>query len=325
MKGDWRAAAEQIDRRVADGDFAGLHAVLVQEAGAPVLERYYAGQDYRWGEDLGEIAFAADKLHDLRSVSKSIVGLLYGIALGDGLVPPPAAALLDSFPDYGDLAADAARRRWRVRHALTMSLGTEWDESAPYTGPENSEIAMEMAPDRFRFILERPLAGEAGATWTYNGGATALLAELIRRGSGRNVHDYARERLFAPLAIDASEWILGSDGQPAAASGLRLSTPDLGKIGELVRQHGVWRGARIVPADWLAQATTPQITIDDEFAYGYQWWLGTFLGPSRPWLAAHGNGGQRLLVLPHPGLGRGLLHRQLRPAGPSRPSHRPHA
>ena len=298
----WQAAGGEVDRRIADGRFAGLHALVVRQAGRTVLERYYRGRDFSWGRDLGEIDFAPAVLHDLRSVSKSVVGLLYGIALAEGWVPGPDAPLLDSFPDYRDLAAEPARRDWQVRHALTMSLGTEWDESAPYTGPENSEIAMEMAPDRYRFILDRPLREAAGAVWRYNGGATALLADLIYRGTGRDLLDYGREKLLQPLGIQASEWISGSNGRAAAASGLRLAAPDLARLGELLLQDGAWAGRQIVPADWLRQSLTPQLAIDGEFAYGFQWWLAGFLGPDRPWIAAHGNGGQRLIVLPHANL-----------------------
>ena len=79
---------------------------------------------------LGVVSFKPDTLHDLRSASKSIVGLLYGIALAAGKVPPPEAPLMRSFPEYADLAADPARRRWTLHHVLSMTMGTDWDEIA---------------------------------------------------------------------------------------------------------------------------------------------------------------------------------------------------
>ena len=122
---------------------------------------------------MGKVAFQADTLHDLRSVSKTIVGLLYGIALADGKVPPPDAPLLASFPEYADLAADPARNRWTIHHVLTMTMGTDWDElGVPYSDPTNSEIAMDTAPDRYRFVLGAPVVMEPGKRWIYNGGAT---------------------------------------------------------------------------------------------------------------------------------------------------------
>jgi CubicO group peptidase (beta-lactamase class C family) len=163
---------------------------------------------------LGKIAFKADALHDLRSVSKSIVGLLYGIALAAGKVPPPDAPLLASFPEYTDLASDPARNRWTIYNALTMTMGTDWDElSVPYSDPTNSEIAMDTAPDRYRFVLGAPVVMEPGRRWIYNGGATALLARIIAKGTGRTLHDFARNTLFDPLGIGPTEWYTDPNGE----------------------------------------------------------------------------------------------------------------
>jgi CubicO group peptidase (beta-lactamase class C family) len=159
---------------------------------------------------LGVVRFGPDTLHDMRSVTKSIVGLLYGIALANGCVPTPEAKLVEQFMEYPDLSTDPARQRLTVGHALTMTLGTEWDEmTIPYTDPRNSEIAMDRAADRYRYILERPVVEPPGLHWTYNGGTTALLARLIAKGTGRPLEDFAREVLFEPLGITRTEWQRG--------------------------------------------------------------------------------------------------------------------
>jgi hypothetical protein len=51
----------------------------------------------------------------------------------------------------------------------------EWDEQRPYTDPANSEIAMESAPNRHRFILDRPFVATPGERWITRG-AVALPA-----------------------------------------------------------------------------------------------------------------------------------------------------
>jgi CubicO group peptidase (beta-lactamase class C family) len=272
-----------------------------------VLERYYSGSDESWGRPLGTVTFGPETLHDLRSVTKSITGLLYGIALERGLVPPPEAPLLAEFPQYPDLAADPGRARLTVKHALSMTLGMEWNEQLPYTDPANSEIAMERAPDRFRFILERPIVTEPGRRWSYSGGATALIGALIVKGTGRSLPDFAREALFAPLGIERSEWAAGMDGVHSAASGLRLLPRDLLRIGELVLAGGAWSGRQIVPKAWLAAAHSPVIPTGDGLDYGLQWFLGQAPvgaptnAPQR-WIGAFGNGGQRLWLMPGAGV-----------------------
>lgn len=60
--------------------------------------------------------------------------------LAAGRVPAPHSKLLEQFAEYPELAGDSARQRLTIEHALTMTLGTEWDElSIPYSDPRNSE------------------------------------------------------------------------------------------------------------------------------------------------------------------------------------------
>ncbi|MEO1092545.1 MAG: serine hydrolase [Pseudomonadota bacterium] len=293
-----RDLGPRLDAAFAAGHLPNLHAVLVARHGRLVLERYFPGADERWGTPLGDVVFGPGVLHDVRSISKSIVGLLYGIALADGSVPAVDAPLLDQFPEQADLAADPQRRRMTVEHALTMTLGTAWDESAPYADARNSEIAMEQAPDRYRFVLDRPMVSEPGTHWTYNGGTTALLADLVRRGTGSPLLGFANARLFQPLGIERVEWVLGSDGDPAAASGLRLLPRDLLRLGQLVLEDGRWGGRQIVPEPWLAASFANTVSAEDGLEYGYQWWLGRGRIDGRRWIAGFGNGGQRLVVIP---------------------------
>jgi CubicO group peptidase (beta-lactamase class C family) len=285
----------RLDKVVADKRVWNMHAVIVIRGGRLVLERYFDGADDARGRPLGVVAFKADTLHDLRSVSKSIVGLLYGIALKAGKVPPPEQPLMQSFPEYADLAADAGRQRWTLHHVLSMTMGTDWDElSIPYTNPANSEIAMDRAPDRYRYVLERPVVMEPGKRWTYCGGATALLGRIIAKGTRKPLHDYAREVLFDPLGMAPTDWYTGRDGELIAASGLRMLPRDLARIGQLMLRGGVWDGRGVVPAEWIARCTTSVVPIDETRDYGYQWYVGR---RERFWNAS-GNGGQRLYVVP---------------------------
>jgi CubicO group peptidase (beta-lactamase class C family) len=269
-----------------------LHGVVVARPDAVVDEWYGSGPDFSWGTPHGVVDFGPGTLHDMRSVTKSIVGLLYGIALERGQVPAPDEPLLRHFPEYPDLAADPQRAARTIGHALTMTLGFEWDESVPYTSPANAEVAMELAADRYRFVLERPLAGGPGRQWHYCGGASALLGGLISKGSGLALADFARAALFEPLGIDRFEWMSGSDGEPSAASGLRLTPRGLARVGQLILGDGLG----IVPASWLGVALRPHVTIGGTLRYGYQWYLDT-VGAHRM-VSAMGNGGQRLFVLP---------------------------
>lgn len=298
----------RLDALIAQKRAPGLHGIVVTRGGKLVLERYFEGDDESWGTPLKHVKFGPDTLHDLRSVTKSVVGLLYGIALAEGRVPPPEAPVMEAFPEYLDLAPE--RAGLTLAHVLTMTMGTEWDESSvPYSDPANSEIAMEAAPDRYRFILERKVIDAPGKRWTYCGGATALLGHLIAKGTGMRLPDYARARLFAPLGIASTQWIAGRDGVPSAASGLRMTVRDVTRIGQLLLARGEWQGQDLIPASWIEECMQPRVNADEVRRYGYHWYSGYFSIAPRAeaprkqprlelWWGAFGNGGQRLFVLP---------------------------
>ncbi|MBV9154179.1 MAG: beta-lactamase family protein [Alphaproteobacteria bacterium] len=294
---------QRLAQAKEDGKADGLHALLVSQGGKLVFEHYGQGEDVAWGRPLGIVTFAPDVLHDLRSVSKSVVGLLYGIALAAGKVPPPEAKLYEQFPEYLDLASQPGRDRLTIYHVLSMTLGLDWDElTIPYGDPRNAENAMEAAPDRFRFILERPIVAESGVKWSYCGGATAILGHLIGKGTGEKLHDYARRVLFDPMGFGPSEWSVGADGEPRAASGLRLLPRDMLKVGRLALASGSWNDKQVVPAEWMKRAITPVVAIGPGRSYGYHWYIGDIPAGAAPqdlhWFGGIGWGGQKLFVFP---------------------------
>lgn len=277
------------------GELEGLHAVLVIHNGEKIAEEYFPGEDETWGAPLGVRQFDEKSLHDLRSVTKSVTGLLYGIALSEGIVPEPESILIDQFPEYTDLADDPQRRQITVGHALSMMMGTQWNEEIPYTNPANSEVAMEMAPDRYRYVLDRPMVHEPGKVWIYNGGATTLISKLIAIGAGRSLDEYAREKLFKPLGIDEFVWMRGSDNSPSAASGLRMTARDLAKIGKAVLNNGIYDDLQLIPQSWIEESFKPHVADADGWRYGYFWWLSPD-GDPPTWATALGNGGQQLTI-----------------------------
>jgi CubicO group peptidase (beta-lactamase class C family) len=307
----------RLDKLIADNRAWGLHGVLVVRGRHIVLERYFEAEDNNWGQMLGVVQFGPDTLQNLYSATKSVVALVYGIALAEGKVPPPGAPLYAQFPEYQDLvAADERRKQQTIAHALSMSLGARWNEiGLAYDSPANDEVGMEMAGDRYRFVLERPVIGARGKRWQYSGGATALLGRLIAKGTGRSLPDYARAVLFDPIGLGRTEWVTSNDtwvfrqtgvgdGEPIAASGLRMTPRDLARVGQLVLDNGMADGCQVVPAEWLAECFVPRVSVNELQRYGYQWYLGDmeFLAGGKVqlehWVGCAGNGGQRLYVMP---------------------------
>jgi len=277
---------------------ANLHAALMVRHGKIVYERYFAGEDRAGGTPLGRVAFHAGLEHDVRSISKSVISLLFGIARDRGLIKSLDESAFSYFPEYANLKTPE-KEQINLRHLLTMSAGLAWNEYISYNDPTNSERRMMDAPDRIRYVLEQPIVRPAGATYNYNGGLTALLAAILQKTSGRQADDFASEVLLGPLGIRHVEWRRYSDGTPTMG-GLRMRPRDLAKIGQLVLNGGMWSDSRIVSKAWTEESTSPHVHGEGLFFYGYQWWLGRSLVNRQEvkWISAVGWGGQRMYIVP---------------------------
>jgi CubicO group peptidase (beta-lactamase class C family) len=285
----------------------GVHAILIERGGHLVYEAYFDGFDERWGQQLGRVAMTATTLHDLRSVTKSVVSALTGIALRAGSIPSLDQPVVQWFPEYPELQT-TERRRVTLAQVLTMTSGLVWDEAVPYTDPRNDEIRMTRDSQPLRFALSVPFALDPGADFNYNGGLTQVMAAVIERATKTPIEDYARIHLFEPLGITEVEWLGDLAGMPAAASGLRLRPRDLAKFGSLYLHGGRWGGKQVLPEDWVALSTRRQFRFKPStgadaggaFGYGYFWWYNCY--PTAAGLVeartAVGNGNQRVFVLP---------------------------
>src|SRR5215475_4593300 len=126
-----------------------VHAVLVVRHGKLVFEQYFTGADEHLGKAVGQVKFGPDTLHDERSITKSITGLILGVAIDRGWIKSVNEPIMSFFPQYADLHS-AERDRITLRDLLTMSSGLEWHEfGVPYTSKANSEIAMDTASDPY--------------------------------------------------------------------------------------------------------------------------------------------------------------------------------
>jgi CubicO group peptidase (beta-lactamase class C family) len=299
---------DRLDQFILGGKAPNIHGVVIVRRGALVLDNYFEGDDQvrdeRGRARFERVVFSAERSHELRSVSKSIVGLLYGIALKEGKVPPLDEPLLAQFPQLTDLPDLAQRSRWTVRHAITMTLGIEWNEEVSYDDPRNGQTAMDRAADPYRHVLAQPIVAAAGEKWIYCGGATALIGKILENGTKQSLHDYARAVLFDPLGLGPTQWRLGPNGERNFASGIGMRPRDLARIGQLLLDRGKAGDRPIVAADWLEDSFKPRVSARDRREYGYHWYLGEMVfnsasGPRQErWIGAFGNGGQRLFVFP---------------------------
>ena len=281
-------------------DGSNVHSILVARAGVLLFEHYRTGPDERWRKPLIDVEHGVEISHDLRSVTKVIVGLLIGEALHRNLIASLNEPAFGFFPEYSDLRTPE-KDHICLRHLLTMSAGLDWDENIPATDPDHGEMRMWRSADRLRTALEPRLIAAPGTVWNYSGGCTELLGMILQKTTDKPLDEFAHDVLFEPLSISNVEWARHADGSPSASGGLRMRSRDLAKVGATVTGAGQWNGKQVLSKAWTEASLTPRIGADDRlFFYGYHWWLGRSLvhGRTISWAAGIGLGGQRLFVVP---------------------------
>jgi CubicO group peptidase (beta-lactamase class C family) len=229
--------------------------------------------------------------HDVKSVAKSVLSALVGIALDRGLLPGLDAPLVELLPEAAARLDDPRKLEIRLRHLLAMTPGL-----ASTSGPAYG--AWVRTRDWVRAALARPLAHPPGERFVYSTGSSHLVAAALARHCGCDLLAWGREALFAPLGMEIADWARDPSGIRFGGNSLALAPESLGRLGQLYLARGEWRGRRLLAEEWIERSTARHAEGWPERygAYGLLWWLAPFAA-ERAFFAA-GFGGQFLLVAP---------------------------
>jgi CubicO group peptidase (beta-lactamase class C family) len=239
----------------ADAADAGLHSFMVVRHGNVAAEGWWA-------------PYTPEREHMMFSISKSFTSTAIGLAQDDGLLSVDEP-ILAFFPGQASRAARKAASEVRVHDLLTMSTGHQTD-----TFP-----IMKALPDSdwVRVFFDVPFTFPPGSHFLYNTGATYVLSAALAARTGQTVGEYLRPRLFDPLGIPVRPWATSPAGIPLGGTGLRATTEDIAKLGQLYLQRGVWKGRRLLSETWVDASTSKQVdnsstAPDWAQGYGYQFW-----------------------------------------------------
>jgi CubicO group peptidase (beta-lactamase class C family) len=234
-----------------------LHSLMLLRHGHVVAEGWW--EPYR-----------RDDLHVLFSLSKSFASTGIGLAVAEGRLSLDDT-VLSFFPEEAPAEPSENLKAMRVRDLLAMSTGhhAEALEPFPYMDPNASPV---------RHFLSLPVAHKPGTHFVYNTPASFMLSAIVQKVTGTPLLDYLRPRLFEPLGIRNPTWEATPQGVSLGGYGLSVTTEDIARFGQLYLQKGEWGGKRLLPAEWVAAATSRQVsngsnpTSDWEQGYGFQFW-----------------------------------------------------
>ena len=143
-------------------------------------------------------------------------------------------------------------------------------------------------------VLGKPMAASPGDSWNYSSGNSQILAEILRRATGKTPLVFGLEKLFTPLGISDFRWMADKSGTQYGGWGLFIKPRDLARFGYLYMNKGVWKGTALVPASWIEISTTNHaVTPWPAGKYGYHCWVPNIGG-----FATRGYMGQDMYIFP---------------------------
>lgn len=278
------AAALEVAGTVA-GDITRFRSLLVVRRGKLVFEEYYNGNH-------------RESLNDVRSVTKSVVSTLTGIALAEGFINSLDESISNYIqPPIATLTVE--QQAITIRHLLSMSSGFLWPEN---TGNRNAYGNWITSGNHINYLLEQPLVAVPGTAFEYNSAAVHLLGVVLEAATGMELEDFADQYLFNKIGITQRRWEPLSGGFVNGGAGIDLRPRDMARLGQLFLQNGLSGNQQVFPASWASEASAPRYSWRwqygslQSYTYGYLWWVEE--GQTDQAFFAWGYGGQYIYVVP---------------------------
>ncbi len=238
---------------------------------------------------------ASDSLDHIRSVTKSIMSALIGIAIDQGYIKGLDEAAYKYAGSYKSKFTQQ-KKEITVRHLLSMTSGLQWSE----VSGDSEYNEWVTSSDPLLYFLEKPVAHKPGTHFAYSTAGFHLLSLVLTNASGMTTLDFAQKYLFQPLGFSKVRWERLGPGYYNGGAGLELHPRDMIRFGQLYSNKGIYDAKRIIAETYMQETTSPRKSSNSESGagngYGLGWWLGDDHGIRG--FMAQGFAGQVIAVVP---------------------------
>lgn len=211
-----------------------------------------------------------DNKHTLQSITKSIVSLLFGVAIENKHIK------LDNIDDkiYIFFKNYTLDKNIKIKHLLNMTSGIEWKMDEDYDSINNATYQMEHSKNWIDFIMNSKMKYKPGVYFQYKDCDSVLLGYIFYKLTGYKIDKYAEKYLFKKIKITAY-WNYSKDDFPDAEGGLYMDSKSLLEIGKLMLNDGKYKDKQIINKKYFLLMIQNQLPKNTKsfFNYSYQWWI----------------------------------------------------
>jgi len=284
----------KLAQEIADSKHGDYDSLLIAHKGKLLFESYY---------QRARINLA----HGQASAVKAYTSLALGRAIQMGYLTMADLdkPLISFLKDLHPTKLVEGAEKITLHKALTMHGGLrvnsdEWEEL------EKNPAALK-GQGLVQALLEHsaPITLES-QVYSYGNFNPMLVMTVIDAVVPGTAKDFIKSELLDKMGITNYRWQTHLSGPPEAGWRVTMTSRDMLKWGSVVINKGKWQGEQLIPADYLAKATSGLVKPTQDwmpenfrYGYGYFWYQTNITVGDKSYDAklAWGGGGQRIIAV----------------------------